>query len=78
MLIAFTDGISDAFPIDEIPGVVRRNPGARATDVVALLMDAGGDGAAAADDRTVVVVRNTAGEPSWSSRAGDRFLSPVA
>ncbi|MDR3698200.1 MAG: PP2C family protein-serine/threonine phosphatase [Candidatus Sulfopaludibacter sp.] len=53
MLIAFTDGIPDV----GIPDAIRRNPGARASDLVALIMEAADTVEAPADDHTVIVVR---------------------
>ncbi len=53
LLIAFTDGIPDV----GIPDLVRRNPGARASDLVALIMEAAGSVDAPADDHTVIVAR---------------------
>ncbi len=54
MLIAFTDGIPDV----GIPEVLRRNPGARASDLVALIMEAADSVDAPPDDHTVIVARS--------------------
>lgn len=53
LLIAFTDGIPDV----GIPELVRRNPGARASVLVALIMEAADSVEAPADDHTVIVAR---------------------
>lgn len=63
ILVAFTDGIPEAMDPDgrelQIGGiaeVLRRNRGARASELVSLIMDAAG-AEEPVDDRTVVVVR---------------------
>ncbi len=77
VLVAFTDGIPDVC----IPELVRRNPRARATDLVAAIMDAARAVEGPEDDHTVVVVRSDAAEPckfvrslkAWS--ADDEFAA---
>lgn len=60
LLIAFTDGVPDV----GIPEMVRRNPRGRASDLVALIMEAAASVEAPADDHTVIVAR-CEGSADW-------------
>jgi len=65
VLVVYTDGIPDM----AIPDLVRRNAGARASELVALIMEAAERVDAPEDDHTVVVVRNEGREPCSFVRA---------
>ncbi len=65
VLIAFTDGIPDV----EIPELVRRHPGARAGEMVSLIMEAAESVDAPPDDYTVVAVRGESPEPYLFARS---------
>jgi sigma-B regulation protein RsbU (phosphoserine phosphatase) len=74
MLIAFTDGIPDA----GIPETIRRNPGARASDLVALFMEAASSTEAPEDDYTVIVARSDAAEACMTVPPRTAFAKVMA